>query len=118
MPYFVVVILLIVFRLLIAKPGRGHYPDASCLAANLEENLPLATKRTLWGITISKQAGMFSCLFGGGEDRNLTLPKRPTRFQKAIAYVLVMMGYAFWARQEGQFINYAFRVNAGDILKW
>ena len=86
--------------------GRLH-----CAALDVDDHIDLRLLTDLAGRVVG-------CLFGGGEDRNLTLPKRPTRFQKAIAYVLVMMGYAFWARQEGQFINYAFRVNAGDILKW
>ena len=95
------------------------FPDASSLAADLEENVPLPKKTLLLGIVISKESGIFDCLFDRDTNRNLTLPEKPTRLQKAVAFLLVLTGYAFWATRKGDCTERAYhRANASDILTW
>jgi hypothetical protein len=70
------------------------------------------------GIVITSSLGA-GIVFGNGHDRYVTIPDRPTCFQKAISFLLVQVKIVEFARREDQWVGYAFSwLNAREVFNW
>ncbi len=58
-------------------------------------------------------------VFKWGAGKDITIPERPSFLQKLVAFLLIQLCFAEFARRENQWIGYAFRWNnAREIFSW